>query len=67
MSWQLLRDGAVVDDGFVTATVGAPGRGTYEIALGSLSRGSYAIRVYELSAEDGQRVSAETTMPFTVR
>lgn len=66
VSWQLMRDGAVVDDGFVTASVGAPGRGTYEIPLDTLAPGSYAVRVYELSAEDGQRVSAETTMPFTV-
>ncbi len=67
VSWQLLRDGAVVDDGFVTASVGAPDRGTYEIRLGTLAPGSYSVRVYELSAEDGKRVSAETTMPFTVR
>jgi hypothetical protein len=68
VSWQLLRDnGAVLDDGFVTASVGAPGRGTYEIGLGMLAPGAYAVRVYELSAEDGQTVSAETTMPFTVK
>ena len=67
VSWELLRDGDVVDEGFVTASVGAPGRGTYEIPLGSLDPGSYAVRVFELSAEDGTKVSAETTMPFTVR
>ena len=67
VSWQLLRDGDVVDEGFVTASVGAPGRGTYEIDLGRLPRGTYAVRVFELSAEDGQKVEAETTMPFTVR
>ena len=67
VSWELLRNGDVVDEGFVTASVGAPGRGTYEIGLGSLAPGSYAVRVFELSAEDGQKVSAETTMPFTVR
>lgn len=66
VSWQLYRDGTVVDQGFVTASVGAPDRGTYEIHLGTLDPGSYAIRVYEPSAEDGQRVSAETMMPFTV-
>jgi hypothetical protein len=67
VSWQLLRGGTVVDEGFTTASTGAPGRGTYEIGLGSLAPGSYAIRVFEPSAEDGTRVSAETTMPFTVR
>jgi len=67
VSWELIREGAVVDKGFVTASVGAPDRGTYEIRLGSPRPGSYAVRVFELSAEDGRRVSAETTMPFTVR
>jgi hypothetical protein len=67
VSWQLLRDGAVVDEGFTNASVGAPGRGTYEIGLARLEPGSYAVRVFELSAEDGARVTAETTMPFTVR
>ncbi len=55
VSWQLLREGDVLDEGFVTASDGAPGRGTYEIDLGTLSPGAYAIRVYEQSAEDGQR------------
>ena len=64
---ELLRDGSVVDTGSAMASVGAPGRGTYEIGLGSLEPGSYAVRVVELSAEDGRKVSAETTMPFTVR
>ncbi len=67
VSWQLLREGDVVDEGFVTASDGAPGRGTYEIRFDALPRGTYAIRVFELSAEDGQTVNAETTMPFTVR
>ncbi len=67
MSWELLRDGSVVDTGSAMASVGAPGRGTYEIGLGSLEPGSYAVRVVELSAADGRKVSAETTMPFTVR
>lgn len=67
VSWQLLRDGEVVDSGTVTASVGAPDRGTFEIPLGTVPAGSYAVRVFELSAEDGRTVSAETTMPFTVR
>lgn len=67
VSWQLLRDGTVVDEGFTTASIGAPGRGTYEIALGRLAPGEYAIRVYATSAEDGAVTSAEERMPFTVR
>lgn len=66
VSWQLLRGGDVLDEGFVTASDGGPGRGTYEIDLGTLSPGAYAIRVYEESAEDGE-AWGETTMPFSVR
>ena len=66
VSWELRRGADVVDSGFVTASIGAPGRGTYEIPLGTLAPGSYAVRVFEVSPQDGA-VSAETTMPFTVR
>ncbi len=67
LSWELRRGGEVVDSGFETASTGGPGRGTFEIRLGTLAPGSYAVRVFEPSAEDGRKVSAETTMPFTVR
>lgn len=67
VSWQVLREGAVVRDGFATASVGAPDRGTYEIPLGTLAAGDYVVRVYELSARDGTTVDAEVAMPFTVR
>ena len=67
--WQLLsgRDGTVLESGFGQASAGGPARGTYEIALGDLQPGEYQIRVYELSMKDGTTVSAERTIPFTVR
>ncbi|MGA8045221.1 MAG: Gmad2 immunoglobulin-like domain-containing protein [Dermatophilaceae bacterium] len=68
-SWELLdpADGSVLRSGTGQASAGGPARGTYEIALGGLDAGDYQIRVFELSAEDGTTVSAERTIPFTVR
>lgn len=67
--WELIAaaDGSALDSGFGQASAGGPARGTYEIGLGDLDPGEYAIRVFELSMEDGTSVSAERTIPFTVR
>ncbi|KAB7744751.1 hypothetical protein GA707_09235 [Nostocoides sp. F2B08] len=68
-SWELIdaTDGTVLRSGTGQASAGGPARGTYEIALGDLTAGDYQIRVFELSAKDGTSVSAERTIPFTVR
>lgn len=68
VEWELINaaNGNVVDSGFTTASVGGPGRGTYEIALGDLSPGRYIIRAFSMSMEDGTTVSAERSIPFTV-
>ncbi len=66
VSWELTRGGSVVKKGFETASVGAPERGTYSIALGRLPAGDYTIRVWEASAKDGS-VAAERSIPFTVK
>lgn len=68
-SWELLdaADGAVLRSGNGQASAGGPARGTYEIPLGDLVTGDYQIRVFALSAEDGTTVSAERTIPFSVR
>lgn len=66
VSWELSRGGAVVKSGFTTATSGCPERGTYSIDLGVLAGGDYSIRVFEVSAADGN-VFAETREPFTVQ
>jgi len=37
------------------------------VKLGVLPAGSYTLRMYETSMQDGQGVIAETSKPFTVR
>lgn len=66
VQWQLLRGGAAVDSGFVTASAGAPERGTYTIPLGTLPAGDYTVRAYSTSAKDGS-VADEARTTFTVR
>jgi hypothetical protein len=65
--WQLKKSGANVKSGFTTASSGCPTRGTWQVRLGVLAPGSYTFRMYEVSQEDGVRVIAETSKPFTVR
>lgn len=66
--WQLIDDsGAVLRSDHGQASAGGPARGTFEIRLGRLDPGHYAIRVYELSMKDGTTVHAEQTIGFTVR
>ena len=67
VSWELLKGAAVAKSGHATASVGAPGRGTYSFGLGTLAAGDYTIRVFELSAEDGTTVNAERRVSFSVR
>jgi hypothetical protein len=67
VQWQLLKSGAEVEQGFTTASIGAPGRGTYTFRpTTTLEPGDYVIRVFESSAKDGS-VAAEQRVPFTVR
>jgi hypothetical protein len=67
VSWQLKRGATQVRNGFATASIGAPGRGEYSFSLGVLPAGSYAIRVFEMSMEDGDKVNAEKQVTFTVK
>jgi hypothetical protein len=64
--WRLTRSGAEVLTGFSTASIGAPGRGTWTADLGRLPAGSYTFTAYERSAEDGS-VRAQDESTFTVR
>jgi germination protein M len=48
-------EGNVVDEDFVTATSGSGTRGTFEFTAGDFDDLS-ALRVFELSAEDGSRI-----------
>ena len=64
--WELTRGTKLVTQGNAMATIGAPGRGPYSFSLGSLSPGTYTVKVYEASAKDGS-VAAEDSVTFTVR
>ncbi len=64
--WRLTRSGAAVATGFSTASIGAPGRGTWTADLGRLPAGTYTFTAYERSAEDGS-VRAQDGSTFTVR
>jgi hypothetical protein len=59
VNWQVLRDGAVVKEGFTTASEGAPGRGTWSDTV-TLEPGSYVVRALTYSAEDGSPQFADT-------
>jgi hypothetical protein len=64
--WRLTRSGTAVATGFSTASIGAPGRGTWTADLGRLPAGTYTFTAYERSAEDGS-VRAQDESTFTVR
>jgi hypothetical protein len=64
-SWQLLQGSAVVTSGSAMASNGCPSYGTYSIPLGSLAAGTYTLRAYEISMQDGS-VAFETRVTFTV-
>jgi hypothetical protein len=65
--WQLKKSGAAVKSGFTTATSGCPLRGTWKVDLGVRAAGDYTFRMYEVSAQDGKGIVAETSKPFTVK
>lgn len=52
VSWELRQDGRVVQEGFSTATEGAPGRGKWT-AQADVPPGDYVLWAYESSAQDG--------------
>lgn len=65
LSWQLLRGETVLHEGFTTASAGAPARGEFTFTVPALPAGSYTIRVFEVSLEDGSD-RAEQRIPFSV-
>ncbi len=58
VSWQILRDGQVVQEGFTTAAAGQV-FSPYSFDV-DLDPGSYTLRVYEASAEDGSPMFVQT-------
>jgi Immunoglobulin-like domain of bacterial spore germination/Sporulation and spore germination len=63
--WQILRDGGLLKQGAVTATEGAPGRGTWSVTVSGLVPGPYTVKAYEVSAKDGS-ITFEDDKAFTV-
>jgi hypothetical protein len=51
--WQILRNGGLLKQGIVTASEGAPLRGTWTVTVAGLAPGPYTVRAYEASAKDG--------------
>lgn len=64
--WQLRSGGSLVDSGSTTATSACPTRGTWQIGLGDLPKGTYTLRVFTTSAGDGKTVTAQVSSRFTV-
>lgn len=52
VSWRWMQGDRVVATGFSTATMGAPGRGTWT-AKADVPPGSYQLEAFEVSAQDG--------------
>jgi hypothetical protein len=53
VTYQILRAGAVLKTGTVTASAGAPDRGTWSVTVDGLTPGPYTVRAYEISQKDG--------------
>jgi hypothetical protein len=67
VSYELKKGTTKVKSGFATASEGGPGRGEYSFSLGTLAPGSYTIRVFEMSMEGNDKVSAEKSVSFSVK
>lgn len=68
VQWEASQpDGTVVERGHVTASEGGPGRGTFEIDVPPLQPGTWTIRAFSLSAEDGKTVVASDRITVIAR
>lgn len=68
VQWELTdAAGTVVDHGVVMATVGAPGRGTFEVPLTIASAGDYTFKAFSMSMKDGQSEVANDRVQLSVR
>jgi hypothetical protein len=66
VEWELRSGDRVVRNGFTTASIGAPGRGTFSVDLGRLAAGPWTFRAFTSSAKDGSPL-AERVVTFSVR
>ncbi len=64
--WELFQNGQLVNSGAQTAQQACPARSKYSIDLGPLKPGSYLLRVWESSMEDGSLIN-EDTKNFVVK
>lgn len=60
VAWELYRNGTLVDQGSTAAAAACPDRSPWSIDLGVLEAGDYEVRAFELSAEDGSLVVADS-------
>ncbi len=64
VSWEIVQGDKVVKKGFTNASIGAPGRGRWS-AKADVPPGSYVLRAFESSAEDGRPTFVDDK-PLTV-
>lgn len=60
VSWEVRQGAAVIRRGFVTATNGAPARGTWQTTVTVPSTGTYQLVAFESSAKDGTPLFPDT-------
>jgi hypothetical protein len=65
VSWRVLKDGVEVDQGFTTASEGAPAFGDFAFDLKGLDPGTYVLEVFEASPLDGSSTFVDSKR-FTV-
>jgi Immunoglobulin-like domain of bacterial spore germination/Sporulation and spore germination len=63
--WQILRNGGLLKQGSVTASNGAPDRGTWTVTVSGLAPGLYQVKAYEVSLKDGSTTYEDDKL-FTV-
>jgi hypothetical protein len=68
VSWEVLRDGAVVENGFATAAEAGPARAQWSASV-SLPPGTYSLRAFlsDQSGGESGRPEPQDTKTFTVR
>lgn len=55
VTWELLQKGGHLQGGAVTASAGAPERGSWSVQLNGLAPGKYTLRAWETSMKDGSK------------
>jgi hypothetical protein len=59
VAWEIRRGSKLVQNGYATAELGAPGRGTWRQRL-TLPPGSYQVQAFEVSPKDGSRQALDS-------